>query len=42
MPFGSTLIRVEKTSHQLEEWDLGKHAEDILFALLNNVDEEDL
>ena len=42
MPFDSTLIRIGKTGHQLEGWDMGKHVEDIIFALLNSVDEEDL
>ena len=42
MPFGSTLIQIGKIGHQLEGWDMGKHAEDILLALLNRIDEDDL
>ena len=42
MPFGFTLIRVGKTGDQLEGWDMGKHAKDILFTLLNGVGEENL
>ena len=42
MSFGSSFVRFGKARHQLEGWDMGKHTEDVLFALFNGVDEEDL
>lgn len=40
MPFGSTFILIGKIGHQLEGCDMGKHAEDIILALLNRIDKE--
>ena len=42
MSFGSPLVRIRETGHWLEGRNMGKHAEDIFFALLDSVDEENL
>ena len=39
---GSPLVRIRETAHRLKERNMGKHAEDIFFALLDSVDEENL
>ena len=42
MPFGSPFVQIRKVGHQLKRQNMGKHIEDVIFSLLDGVNEEDL
>ena len=42
MPLGSSLRRIRKISHQLERRQAGSQTEDVIFPLLDGVDEKNL
>ena len=42
MSLGPSFVQVKKARHQLEEWDMGEHTENVFFALFDGVNEEDL
>ena len=42
MSLGPSFVQFKKTHHQLERRDMGEHAKDVIFALFDGVDEDDL